>query len=400
MDARAHQRTRARLAGLVAAGARFALLAAALLALVAGIEGGLTRLGISLGAPQIAVASHGALMVAGFLGAVISLERAIALGAAWGYSAPLASALGTVALLAGWHRVGLGFWLVAPLFLVAVSVRILWRQTAPHTFLMVVAAVAWILGNAFHMKGGPYGLAYAWWFTFLVLTIAAERLEMTRLMKRRRLATPLFVAAVAVVLAGAAIFAIDSSVGTIVFGAGLVATAAWLGAFDIARHTVRGEGYARYAAFALLGGYAWLAIAGFAWALLNHSSVPLRDVALHAVGLGFVVSMIFAHAPVIVPVILRRPMRFSPFLYVPLVLLHVSLVLRLGFGLDDFADRARGGVLGAVAIALFAAAMLYITVSRRTPPEFGDVPRTPPEQDPSRNQADRANSGYVPELLK
>jgi len=43
-------------------------------------------------------------------------------------------------------------------------------------------------------------------------------------------------------------------------------------------------------------------------------------------------SMIFAHAPVIVPSVLGRPLPFRGFLYIPLVLLHVSLILRLAGG--------------------------------------------------------------------
>ena len=45
-------------------------------------------------------------------------------------------------------------------------------------------------------------------------------------------------------------------------GAGFVALAAWLGAFDVARRTVRGAGLTRFIAVALLSGYAWLAVAG------------------------------------------------------------------------------------------------------------------------------------------
>jgi hypothetical protein len=80
----------------------------------------------------------------------------------------------------------------------------------------------------------------------------------------------------------------------------------------------------------------------------------LRDAALHALGLGFIVSMLMGHAPVILPAIARIKLRFSPWFYLPLLALHLSLLLRLGAGSVDFSMRALGAVGNAAAIALFA----------------------------------------------
>src|SRR3970282_1581372 len=83
-------------------GARVPLLLPGMLALLAALWGGLLRLGWQLPAPPTPVAAfHGPLMVAGVLGTVIGMERAVALGRAWAYLAPLASGLGALALLAG-----------------------------------------------------------------------------------------------------------------------------------------------------------------------------------------------------------------------------------------------------------------------------------------------------------
>ena len=43
---------------------------------------------------------------------------------------------------------------------------------------------------------------------------------------------------------------------------------------------------------------------------------------MHAVFLGFTISMIMAHAPVILPAVLRRPLPYHPALLAPAVLLH------------------------------------------------------------------------------
>lgn len=331
---------------------RLALVALAAASLLAGIAGGLMRLGVPLTVP-VAAASHAALMVGGFLGTVISLERAVAMGVPLAYGAPLASGLAGVLTLAGLPLAATPLALLAPALLFAVSVAIVRRQRALHTVLLAAAAVAWGIGNTL-LVGGFAHLAPAWWFTFLVLTIAAERLEMTRLMKRRALARPLFLGIVAVLVGGAALPAFAPSAGAAAFGLALVALAGWLAVFDIARRTVRASSYPRYAAIALLAGYGWLAVGGMAWAAAPFVQAPLRDAALHSLGLGFVFSMIFAHAPIIVPVVARVRLTFTPAFYVPLALLHASLLVRLVAGFGDPRWRLAGGLLNAAAVAVFA----------------------------------------------
>jgi hypothetical protein len=81
---------------------------------------------------------------------------------------------------------------------------------------------------------------------------------------------------------------------------------------------------------------------------------PARDLALHALGLGFIFSMIMGHAPVILPAVARVKLHFGPWFYLPLAALHLSLLVRLGFGLANPQLRGTGALLNAVAIALFA----------------------------------------------
>jgi len=341
---------------------RIALLALAAACLVAAILGGLARLGVDIAVPGPA-ALHALLMIAGFLGTVISLERAVALGSPPALAAPFAAGSGTLLYLLGTTGAGPAFLLAgqalliaAPLLLFGASVVIVRRQARLDTALLALASLAWLAGNVLFLRGAAADTAAAWWFAFLVLTIAAERLEMTRLMKRRAVATPLFIACVALLLAGAILLALGAAAGAATYGAGLVALAAWLATFDIARRTVRTEALARYAAVALLCGYAWLAAAGIAW-MLAAGRPLLRDLSMHAIGLGFVFSMIFAHGPVIVPAIARVRVRFTPLFYAPLALLHASLLLRVAFA-GEPAARLWGGALNAAAIALFAATLV------------------------------------------
>jgi len=144
--------------------------------------------------------------------------------------------------------------------------------------------------------------------------------------------------------------------GAAAFATGLLALALWLLKQDIARRTVRGKGLTRFIAVCLLMGYAWLAIgAGVVVAAGGLvPGTPAYDAALHALALGFVFSMVFGHAPVIFPAVLRVTMPYSPVFYVPLALLQLSLIVRLaGDAVGLFEWIRLGGMLNALALAAF-----------------------------------------------
>jgi hypothetical protein len=362
MDAGAHERAGPRVHGLVSPRIPLAALLVACVAasLVAGIAGGLLRLGVALPiaaeAPWLtrAALGHAALMMCGFLGTVISIERAVAAKLRAGWIAPIASGAGAVALLLGAPAVAAPLFVLASAVFVGVNVVLVRRQPAQHTALLLASAVAWLTGNVLLAVGANSSTVLPWWFVFLVVTIAAERLEMTRLMRRRPGAQPALHLVLGALAWGAAMSGLAPVAGGVLFGAALCGLAAWLLAFDIARRTIRAEGLSRYMAICLLGGYVWLAIAGLAW-MATALGLPVRDTALHALGLGFVVSMIMGHAPVILPAVTRIKLQYGDYFYLPLAVLHLSLALRLAAGSTHFHLRAQGAVFNAWAIALFAA---------------------------------------------
>jgi hypothetical protein len=333
-------------------------LLAGIVALASASAGGLARLGLIdvelLAAPT---RLHAALMISGFLGTVISLERAVALRCRWAFAAPLASAAGVVLALAGLDVAALLAWLTASAVLVAASMAIVQRQPVLHTKLLLVAALAWLVGNLLMIGANGFDAVLLAWFDFLILTIAAERLELTRLMRRRPSAQPLLVGIVALLLTGTAVTSLEPVAGHLMHGAALLALAAWLFTFDLAPRTLWSTGVARYAALCLLGGYAWLAVAGSAQIAFATGAPAARDVLVHALGLGFVVSMIFGHAPIIVPAVARLPIAFGTFFYLPLALLHGSLLVRVA-GAVLPAWRSAGAQFNVAALLLFIACML------------------------------------------
>jgi hypothetical protein len=361
VDAGTDDRARAPRDGLVVMGAR-SVLAGGLLLLVAvslatGIGGGLLRAGALPLHPgpllAHAAAAHAALMMSGFLGTVIGVERAVALRRPAAFVAPLASGAGAILLLFGQSATAALALVSAALVFAFANVLVVRRQPAVHTALLLIGALAWLAGNLCLAWTIPGLVTPAWWFVFLVTTIAAERLELTRLMPRQPRAQALLLALIGTLVVAAGLSSLHPVGGGVLFGAALCALAFWLAAFDVVRRTIRTHGISRYMAISLLVGYAWLAIGGIAWAA--HSlGLATRDAALHALGLGFIFSMVMAHAPVILPAITALRLRFRPAFYLPVVLLNASLLLRLG----NPSWRGPGAAFNAMAIAVFAAVLV------------------------------------------
>lgn len=346
--------------------ARLPLLVLGMLSLLGGVLAGLARL--DWGVPAVASGAagwHGALMISAFLGTVISLERAVALGRGWAYLAPAAAGLGGVALLAGAPLPLTQVLAVAAAsVLVAASTQVLRKLLAPFTIILAVGALCWLIGNLAWLAGGALAAAVPWWLAFLVLTIAGERLELTRFLPTPARAQRLFFVIVGGILAGATLSFWRPEPGLMLFAAGLLALAAWLLRYDLARRNVRQAGLTRFIALCLLSGYVWLVLAGLLGLaggfLPGH---PWRDATLHAVGLGFVFAMIFGHAPIIFPAVMRVKIPYYPAFYLPLLVLHASLALRIFGSLSaEFPLRREGGLINAIALLLFILTLIASVV--------------------------------------
>jgi hypothetical protein len=150
--------------------------------------------------------------------------------------------------------------------------------------------------------------------------------------------------------------------------AGLIACAAWLLRFDIARRTIYGRGQQRFTACAILAGHAWLAVAGVLLLIVPPGSAAFSyDAAVHAITIGFVLSMIFAHAPIILPAIVGARVGYSGANYGPLILLHLSVLIRVAADLFERAElRSASGI--AAVLALLGYAITTIIASRRPHP--------------------------------
>lgn len=332
----------------------------------AGLYAGLYRIGWPLPAGGPLAEIHGPLMVSGFFGTVISLERAVALGRPWAYLAPFAAALGALALLMGAPPiVGAGLFVFSGLSASINALAVLRLQPALFTTVMLVGALGWLAGNYLLMVGVPVISLVGWWLVFFVATIAAERLELSRFMRTSHYANVLFGALIVVVVSGA-IMGLDVEGGANLMGAGFLALSLWLWRYDVARSTIRRSGQTRFFATSLLAGYAWLGVAGLLALLGAVGSWPFGyDLVLHLTLIGFVLSMVFAHALIILPAVTGMKLTYSPSLYGPLFLLYASVAMRLVGGSLEIDDlRLASSVITVLAIASFAVTLALSSLRR------------------------------------
>lgn len=361
---------------------RALLLALAVFGLLLGMWAGLIRLGWGTlpSLRPMLPALHGPLMAGGFLGVLIGLERAVGTGKRWAYAGPALVALGVAASLAGLHtNLGPALITAGSIVVTLVLAGLVRLQPALFTVTMALGGLAWVIGNALWWLGWPLPVAALWWMGFLVLTIAGERLELSRMLRLSVWSERVFVGATALLIAGLVVGVFAYAAGMAITGLAFLAIAGWLLRYDIARRRIKAGGQARFTALALISGYAWLAVG--ALLLVRFAGVtagPYYDAALHSIFLGFVFAMIFAHAPIVFPAVLHIPLVFSNRFYIPLALLHISLLLRVGGDLLGWWDaRLWGGLLNVIVILAF----LGITVTSLRP-RAGQTPVLTPKATP------------------
>lgn len=339
----------------------------AMASLLIGVLGGLARVAVDVPLiGQLHAGDHGALMIAGFFGTVISLERAVALHRPWPYLAPLCAGLGAVASLlpgTGWLPPALAC--LAAGVLCLANLMIYRQLPVLFTLTLLAGAGALLAGNLTWFAGEGIGQAVPFWMLFLILTIAGERLELTRFLPPRPTAQRLFGLLLGAVGLTACLIPLAAEAATRLLAAELFALAVWLIKYDIARRTVRQGGLPRFVALCLLAGYGWLAL-GAALGCLGAFSPghAWRDAALHAIFLGFVFSMVIGHAPIIFPAVMRVKIPYHPAFYLPLAALHASLLLRVAGSLDAvWSWRQAGALINALSLAAFILTIL-VSVAR------------------------------------
>ena len=336
--------------------------------LLTGLVAGLARIGWGIRVPEVAV-HHGAIMVGGFLGALISLEKAIPLKKNWLLLVPLCCALTPLMAVEDLHEVGLALLLAGSVGLAAIQLWYLLRL--PHdrsAWLMVAGACCLVTGNCMLISSAFYPVAFPWWVAFILLTIVGERLELTKFLPAPIWATRLLIAFLFIFLLGLTLP--FHSIGRQLSGIAIILVSLWMLRFDVIRVGLLANGLVRYSAIALLLANVSLMIEGLLLFTLPDGAFSY-DTLVHLFFLGFGFSMIFAHGPIILPAVLGMIVRpYHSILYMWLTLLHISVTLRIvGNTTLNMELRRLSGALSALVILAYflTVAITAFRSNRKTP---------------------------------
>jgi len=334
-----------------------------LVSLILGMYTGLIRMGWEF-SPVKGFGEHGAMMVGSFLGTLIIIERVVTMKNRWIYLIPLINAHSIVFFHLDYYRVAYVLLIIGAAGLSAIMFYYAVKFKEYHNYILLAGALCLLAGNIILFAFVKYAVSVTWWIAFFLLTITAERLELTRYLpvsNKKKIAL--------MVLLGVFLLGIVfpfHEYGKYISAAALILIAGWLMMYDIAVKSVKKEGMFRYTSLLLLVGYFWLIITAVFFTVKSDSNL-IYDASLHSFFVGFVFSMIFAHAPIIIPGILKLNIKpYNPGLYIWFIMLQLSLILRVGGDIFEQAGiRKLGGIINGISILCFFINLIVIIVSQK-----------------------------------
>ncbi len=151
-------------------------------ALLAGLDAALMLLGLPAPIKTSRLTEvHGILLVLGFVGTVVALERAVAAHRWWAYLGPAFLGAGAVLLVTPAPRNLAGVLLLAGSATLIAAYVSLWQRSADVAVLVQLCGAVLATGAALLWLGGvPVPDLLPWLSGFLILTIVGERLELAR----------------------------------------------------------------------------------------------------------------------------------------------------------------------------------------------------------------------------
>ncbi|KXK41100.1 MAG: hypothetical protein UZ05_CHB002003178 [Chlorobi bacterium OLB5] len=332
-----------------------------LISLLTGIFSGWFRIGWNLPV-SLPSGEHGALMVGSFLGTLICIERSVSYPNKIALLVPVLNSLSIVFFLLSMPKTAYVFLILGSAGLTAIYYMVYVKHRGIHILIMMAGALCYLLGNAVLYNTSFYPSVVMWWVAFLFLTITGERLELSRFILLKNTVKKQAMLIILISLFIISIFLpFHSILGSFLSAASMIGSALWLFKYDMAKHSLKKPGQSFYSGLLLLTGYVWLVLTGLFFAFGAYLG-SFYDASLHAFFLGFVFMMIFAHAPVILPAVLK--LNISPFgrtLYIWYAFLNLTLIFRvLTFIPAIAAYKQWAGMLNGIAILGFFANMIIL----------------------------------------
>jgi hypothetical protein len=338
---------------------RLSILLFAMFCLLLGLWSGLTRIGWGLTILPI-TAHHGAIMVGGFLGTLVALEKIIPLKNKNLYLIPILNISSVVFFFVNQPQISFYLLAISSAALSFVFFYYLKKQRSIIYLLMLLGTICWLIGNILLLTRLFYPLAFPWWAAFALFVIAAERIELMKFLPVSNASKTFFVTVLFSFVIGV-LFSFHG-IGNLIIGVSLIIISLWLMRNDMIGINLKKKNLSKYVAISLLAGYVALLLTGIFFFILSDQWLTY-DAIVHSFFIGFVFSMIFAHGPIILPGVMGVSVTpFNKILYLWLSLLHVSWLMRIFSDvLIEFEIRKTSGLISATAILGYFVTMAILT---------------------------------------
>ncbi|MBX2951726.1 MAG: hypothetical protein KF870_04435 [Leadbetterella sp.] len=339
----------------------YIILPLAFISMVVGIYCGIIRVGQPLpSGAYLPVAHHGVLMAGSFLGTLICLERMVTFPDKRAWAGVILMALSLPLFIFNLPQYGVLSLLTGSTGYSWISVSNYRKYKLKGDLIMAVGSVFQVIAYIIFFFTYSYPRAFAAWLLFLILTIVGERLNLTRFLPVSKKAFYEAYFWLGLLLLSSFLYHFGLKV---VVGLSMIGLAQWLLRNDIVRINLQKQGHYHFVGLALLLAYLWLAVTGVL-SMREMGNPYLYDAVLHSFFVGFVLSMILAHAPIIFPGILGiKTTPFHPVMYVWLMGLHASLIIRIyGDMTENFELRKLGGIYNGVFFLIYILTVMGLII--------------------------------------
>ncbi len=329
----------------------FILLPFLIIALLSGFLSGWSRLGWNfpmLIIPSSGVTQHGVIMASGFLGSLILLEKIVLLQNRWFLIFPLINAFSVLLFFVDYQFIATIFLLIGSTTMVGLAIYFLLKHNESHHYLFLGGAILSWISNFRFLSSNFYPVILPYLIGFFLLMIVGERLEMTRFLPVSHIKVNILWAMLLAWVIGILFIPFHSKIfpfiSTLLSGIAL-----WLLQNDMPKHSIKKAGLHRFVGINLIIAYVWLFLFGI-WQVLPFKVAFAYDAFVHLYFIGFVLSMVLAHAPIILPSVLKLGVKpFYSGLYIWVAFMQISLIMRLtGDVSGNFAWRKIGGLFNGV----------------------------------------------------
>lgn len=336
----------------------------ALLAMLTGMYIGFIRIGwVFPVSASLPVPHHGILMAGSFLGTLISVERVYVLKSRWVWLIPTLMISSLVFMLLQQNQVAFWVLLVGSIGYLIICAQNYRTYKLKGDALLLTGAFFQIVAFATFMLTHSYPISFAGWLLFFLFTIVGERLNLTRFLPVPKKAAIELYIWFGVLIVSSFLYHFGFAV---VVSLCLWGVAQWLLRNDIALINIKRDSHYKFLGAALIGAYIWLFITG-GLGLIKSDNPWLYDALLHAFFVGFVLSMVLAHAPIIFPGLLQiRQRPFHPVMYFWLIVLHASLFLRIYGDLSEsYGLRKWGGLFNGVSFVGYLLTIAVLIINNK-----------------------------------